>query len=210
MEPGEETALIDQCRAGKTAAWDRLFDLHYGPTSRFIYQLVPDGTPEDVQEVCQDAFLALIRNLGSFSGRSRLQTWLFRIAANKARDFRDRRLAAKRGGGRTPVPLDAEDPVTGRKPDPAARAASPSERLTEQESMLEVRRCLDQLGGPCREILELRYFGDLDYDTIGSTLGLNPRTVSSRLSRCLAKLGELLRRVRLADEAPARTTGAHP
>ena len=58
--------------------------------------------------------------------------------------------------------------------------------------MAEVRRALDQLGDPCREILELRYFADLDYESIASTLRLNPRTVSSRLSRCLDKLGALL------------------
>lgn len=204
MEPGEETSLIDQCRAGTASAWDRVFDQLYGPTTRFIWRVVPDASAEDVQEICQDTFLALVRNLGSFSGKCRLQTWLFRIASNKARDFRDRRLAAKRGGGRAAVSLDADDPVTGRRPQPVSRAAAPVDRLAEEESLLEVRRCLDQLGGPCREILELRYFGDLDYEAIGASLGLNPRTVSSRLSRCLAKLGEGLRRVRLADEVPPK------
>ncbi len=201
MDPHEEQVVIEQCRAGVAAAWDRFFDAHYAPTSRFLFQLIPDGTPEDVEEVCQDAFLAAVRNLGSFSGRSRVQTWLFRIAANKARDFRDRRLAVKRGSGRLPVPLDAEDPVTGRRLEAASPGGSPADRVAQEETMLEVRRSLDQLGGPCQEILELRYFGDFDYDTIGSTLGLNPRTVSSRLSRCLGKLGELLRRIRLTEES---------
>jgi RNA polymerase sigma-70 factor (ECF subfamily) len=201
MDPHEEQVVIEQCRAGVAAAWDRFFDAHYAPTSRFLFQLIPDGTPEDVEEVCQDAFLAAVRNLGSFSGRSRVQTWLFRIAANKARDFRDRRLAVKRGSGRLPVPLDAEDPVTGRRLEATSPGGSPADRVAQEETMLEVRRSLDQLGGPCQEILELRYFGDFDYDTIGSTLGLNPRTVSSRLSRCLGKLGELLRRIRLTEES---------
>jgi RNA polymerase sigma-70 factor (ECF subfamily) len=201
MDPHDEQLVIEQCRAGVAAAWDRFFDAHYAPTSRFLYQLIPDGTPEDVEEVCQDAFLAAIRNLGSFSGRSRVQTWLFRIAANKARDFRDRRLAVKRGSGRLPIPLDAEDPVTGRRPEAASPAGSPADRIAHEETMLEVRRSLDQLGGPCQEILELRYFGDFDYETIGSTLGLNPRTVSSRLSRCLGKLGDLLRQIRLTEES---------
>jgi RNA polymerase sigma-70 factor (ECF subfamily) len=202
MDLQDEQVVIAQCRAGVSAAWDRFFDAHYAPTTRFLFQLIPDGTPEDVEEVCQDAFLAAVRNLGSFSGRSRVQTWLFRIAANKARDFRDRRLAVKRGSGRLPIPLDAEDPVTGRRLEPASSGGSPADRVAQEETMLEVRRSLDQLGGPCQEILELRYFGDFDYDTIGATLGLNPRTVSSRLSRCLGKLGDLLRQIRLAEESP--------
>ena len=51
-----------------------------------------------------------------------------------------------------------------------------------------VRESLDGLGEPCREIIELRYFGDLSYDEIAAELRLNPKTVSSRLSKCLDRL----------------------
>jgi len=51
-----------------------------------------------------------------------------------------------------------------------------------------VRESLDGLGEPCREIIELRYFGELSYDEIASELRLNPKTVSSRLSKCLDRL----------------------
>ena len=61
---------------------------------------------------------------------------------------------------------------------------------------------LDQLGDPCREIIELRYFGDLEYEEIGRALNLNPKTVSSRLSRCLDRLQEIVRPV-LAREKSA-------
>ena len=56
-----------------------------------------------------------------------------------------------------------------------------------------VRTALEQLGEPCREIVELRYFGDLSYDEISRSLGLNPKTVSSRLSKCLDRLEEIAR-----------------
>ena len=45
-----------------------------------------------------------------------------------------------------------------------------------------------ELGGPCREVIELRYFADLSYEEISAELNLNPKTVSSRLSKCLDKL----------------------
>lgn len=192
MSPLEEQALIEHCRGGDPVAWDKFFTEYYAPMGRYVCQLVPDATNEDVEEICQDAFLAVIRSLGSFRGKSQLQTWLFRIAGNKARDFRDRRLAAKRGGGRMPLSLDAEDPVTGRRPEPLSTAPMPDQRLVAEESMAEVRRGLDQLGDLCREILELRYFADLDYEAIGDVLGTNPKTVSSRLSRCLHRLGDFL------------------
>ncbi|MBL9139201.1 MAG: sigma-70 family RNA polymerase sigma factor [Verrucomicrobiales bacterium] len=192
MSPLEEQALIEHCRGGDPVAWDKFISQYYPPMGRYICQLVPDATYEDVEEICQDAFLAAIRSLGSFRGQCQIQTWLFRIAGNKARDFRDRRLAAKRGGGRVPLSIDAEDPVTGQRPDPPSTSPMPDQRLVAEESMAEVRRGLDQLGDLCREILELRYFADLDYEAIGEVLGTNPKTVSSRLSRCLHRLGDLL------------------
>ncbi len=199
--------LIDQCRAGVAAAWERFFEIHYAPTSRFLRQLIPDGTPEEILGVCQDTFLAAIRNLGSFSGRSRARTWLFRIAANKARDFRDRRLATNRGGGRAQGVLGEDIPPSSDDLEPVPSQISPSSSdwPTSEETMLEVRRSLDLLGGSCREILELRYFADFDDETLGTALGLNPRTVSSRLSRCLGKLGELLRQGQPAAETTAES-----
>ena len=200
MSPAEEQELLTRCREGDANAWDRFFAAHYEPAARFLFQLVPDATPEDIEEICQEVFLSAIRNLDGFAGRSRVQTWVFRIAANRARDFRNRRLAAKRGGGRVPLSLDREDPSTGLRPDPPGAGKSPAEELASEEDMAEVRRALDQLGDPCREILELRYFADLDYESIASTLRLNPRTVSSRLSRCLDKLGALLGAGREGEE----------
>ena len=54
-----------------------------------------------------------------------------------------------------------------------------------------VQQALEQLGEPCREIVELRYFGDLSYEEISRALNLNPKTVSSRLSKCLDRLEEI-------------------
>src|SRR6185437_13836713 len=114
-------------------------------------------------------FLSVIRNLDSFHGDSQFQTWLFRIAANKARDFRERRNAAKRGSGHTPLSLQAEDSETGLTLDPPADLPSPDELIMTAEKMALVREALDSLGEPCREIVELRYFGDLSYEELSRT-----------------------------------------
>jgi RNA polymerase sigma-70 factor (ECF subfamily) len=108
-----EAELIARCRRGDAEAWDELFDRHYAAAGRFVFQLGHDFSREDVEEICQEVFLSVIRNLQSFHGGSQFQTWLFRIAANKARDYRQRRQAAKRGGGQAPLSLQAEDPDTG-------------------------------------------------------------------------------------------------
>ena len=196
-----EAALLARCRRGEADAWDELFDLHYAAAGRFIFQLGPDFTREDAEEICQEVFLSVIKSLGSFHGESRFQTWLFRIAANQARDYREKRNAAKRGGGQTTVSLQAEDPETGLALDPPTDAPGPAEWAMNAEQMAGVRAALDHVGEPCREIIELRYFGDLSYEELSITLKLNPKTVSSRLSKCLDRLEEIAR-VIFARENP--------
>lgn len=190
-----EAQLLARCRRGEAAAWDELFDRHYAAAGRFVFQLASDFSREDVEEVCQEVFLSVIRNLNSFQGGSQFQTWLFRIATNKARDFREKRNAAKRGGGQLPLSLQAEDDETGLTLDPPSQAPAPDVDLLNVERAELVRDALDQLGEPCREIIELRYFGDRSYDELSNELKLNPKTVSSRLSKCLDKLEGVAKRI---------------
>ena len=196
-----EADLLARCRRGDPAAWDELFDRHYAATGRFVFQLAHDFSAEDVEEICQEIFLSVIRNIDSFRGGSQFQTWLFRIAANKARDYRERRNAAKRGGGQAPLSLQAEDPETGLTLDPPSGAPTPDLALLNAEQMALVRRALDRLEEPCREVIELRYFADLSYEEISNTLRLNAKTVSSRLSKCLDRLEELVRKTFAGEES---------
>jgi RNA polymerase sigma-70 factor (ECF subfamily) len=192
MSLDAEAPLIARCRRGEAEAWDQLFESQYAPAGRFIFQLAPDFSREDVEEICQEVFLAVIKNISSFQGGSRLQTWIFRIAANKARDYRERQQAAKRGGGQLPLSLQAEDPETNLTLDPPSQLPGPDSILLNAERASQVGLALEQLGQPCREVIELRYFGDLSYEEISAELKLNPKTVSSRLSKCLDQLEKIV------------------
>jgi RNA polymerase sigma-70 factor (ECF subfamily) len=190
-----EVDLIDACRRGESEAWDALFDKYYGVVARFVFQLSAEFSHEDTEEICQETFLSLVRSLGSFQAKSAFQTWLLRIAANKAMDYRQKTQAAKRGGNAIHVSLDSarnsdEPPI-----DPPSSRPGPDALLLNAETCQLVRRSLDRLGETCREIIELRYYGDLSYDEIAAELRLNPKTVSSRLSKCLDQLGTIAKEI---------------
>lgn len=193
MAEVSEAELIERCRAGEADAWDVLFDRHWGAVNRYLFQLSGRFTAEDVEEIAQETFLAVVRNLGSFGGHSQLQTWIFRIAGNKARDFLAKGNAAKRGGGETPFSLDAEIEPSGVRLDPPSAAPTPEDALMAAERNGMVSDALEAMGDPCREIIELKYFGDLSYEEIAAELKLNPKTVSSRLSKCLDRLEDVIR-----------------
>jgi DNA-directed RNA polymerase specialized sigma24 family protein len=69
-----EADLLARCRLGKEGAWDELFTLHYAAATRFVYQLAHNFTVEDTEEICEEAFVSIIRNLNSFKGESQFQT----------------------------------------------------------------------------------------------------------------------------------------
>lgn len=202
MTSWSETELLEHCRQGQSTAWDELFNRHYAATGRFVFQFSADLQREDVEEICQEVFLSVIRNLAAFHGESQLQTWIFRIAANKTRDYIEKQRAAKRGGGTPPVSLQAEDPQTGLTPDPSSTLPGPDKLLQTREGMALVTDAVRQLEQPCREVIELRYFGDLSYEDISLELNLNVKTVSSRLSKCLAQLEKIAAKIFSGKKAP--------
>src|ERR1043166_5923704 len=127
-----ESQLLARCLRGEADAWDELFDAHCAATGRFVFQISSDFTSEDVEEICQETFLTIIKNLHTFQGNCQFQTWLFRIAANKAHDYLQKQRAAKRGGGQKALSLQAEDP-DGFTLDPPSQAPGPDRALIHME-----------------------------------------------------------------------------
>ena len=66
--------------------------------------------------------------------------------------------------------------------------------LLRDETIEEVRKAMKQLGSPDREIMEMRYYHELQTDVIAGLVGMNPSTVRSRIQRSKEKLREQLRR----------------
>ena len=66
MDRTEERALIERCLHGEEAAWDALFQQHYAAVGRCIFQLSPSFNHVDMEEICQETFLSVIKNLGNF------------------------------------------------------------------------------------------------------------------------------------------------
>lgn len=194
-----EAQIIADCRSGNAVAWDTLFDKYYGIVARFVFQLSGDFSHEDTEEICQETFLSVVRNLSSFQGRSSFQTWLLRIAANKAMDYREKTRAAKRGGNAVHIPIHTARTDDDAPIDPPSGRPGPDALLQIAETSRLVRESLDRLGEPCREIIELRYYGDLSYDEIATELRLNPKTVSSRLSKCLDRLLNIAKEIFPSD-----------
>lgn len=143
--------------------------------------------PQSARDLCQDALVKIIQGLPGFSGRSRLSTWMIRIAMNVC--LTDRRRQKLR---RMPS-LDA--PIPGRDPEShagdrrqGARELSPNARVEQGEELRRLSEALAQIDPEQRALLILRDAQGLDYADIGEVLGVPVGTVKSRLFRARVAL----------------------
>ncbi len=77
-------AVIRRAQALDPSAFDTLVDEYSPRLYGFLYRLT--GRPEDSEDLVQEVFVRLVRMIGQYEHDGRLEAWLFRIAANLARD----------------------------------------------------------------------------------------------------------------------------
>ncbi|HEX9499641.1 MAG TPA: sigma-70 family RNA polymerase sigma factor, partial [Mycobacterium sp.] len=87
----DESTLIAGLRDGDEAAFARLVDQHTPSMLRVARGYLPSR--EIAEEVVQETWIALLKGIDNFEGRSSLRTWLFAVMINiaKARGIRERR-----------------------------------------------------------------------------------------------------------------------
>src|SRR3954466_11054565 len=80
MEPVNERALLERCRAGDENAFQELVDRYKRLVFALIARTVQDRSR--AEDLAQDVFLRIHRGLPYFRGEARLSTWIYRIVAN--------------------------------------------------------------------------------------------------------------------------------
>lgn len=78
-----EQAIIDSLRRGDEEVFETLLDRWYSPMLRVARSYVRSEAV--AEEVVQETWMAVLRGIDNFQGRSSLKTWIFRIVANRAR-----------------------------------------------------------------------------------------------------------------------------
>lgn len=172
----EEKGLVEAAQAGDRIALDKLLRIHQPAVYAICRRIV--GNEADALDAMQDALIAIVRGLGRFDGRSKLSTWVYRIATNACLDEVRRR-------GRRPVPGLPDD----------ERAGSSGEGRVEDvvAARIDVDAALQAVPLDFRAPVVLRDLCSLDYAEIAEVLGIPPGTVRSRIARGRAVLAEQLR-----------------
>lgn len=188
--------LVRQCVSGDQQAWKQLVVSQHRRIYAICYRFT--GSAPDAEDLTQDVFLKVYRNLVSFdTQKGSFQTWIATLARNLLVDhFRRTRLE------RATDSLDAGLPGDGD----AAGGLSLADRLADPrpsqedhaaglELKVRIQQALAQLSPELREAVVFRDLEDMDYKEIAQVLRIPEGTVKSRISRGRGELARLLQRI---------------
>ncbi len=184
VRAARDSRLVASYRAGRREAFDELVRFYDQHVRRILTQL--SVAAPDLEDLTQEVFLRVFRNMHRFRGQSSFYTWLYRITVNvffdhnKKRKRADVRLSRLQNAlvDMSNVRHDGEDPFY------ACYNA-----LTQAE----FSRAIAALPEAFRAVVAMREVDDLSYEEIALATGISIGTVRSRLSRARARLKELLR-----------------
>ena len=168
-----DAELVALARGGDSGAFDQLVSRHQAAAYRAA--LAALRSPEDAEEVAQDAFVRAWGNLHRFRGDSAFRTWLLAIVWNRALT---RRRSVVRWWKRS-APLEEAVAV--------AQDSRPPDALHD-ELRQQVVAAIGALSPKLRDALLLAQSGDYDYESIGAMLGIPVGTVKWRVSEARKKV----------------------
>ena len=184
LRAARDLRLIESYRNGRRESFDdlvRSYDVH---VRRILAQLsAPAG---DVEDLAQEVFLRIFRNLRHFRGQSSFYTWLYRITVNVFFDHNKKRKRADVRLARLQSALGDASEINRGAGDPYFACF---DALTQEK----FERAIDALPEAFRTVVAMREVDDLSYEEIAVQTGISVGTVRSRLSRARARLKTLLR-----------------
>ena len=179
-----ERQIIEACQAGDEAAFEQLYRLYSGQVFSIAMRLT--GSQTDAEEVTQEAFVSVYKNIHRFEFQSAFSTWLYRIVVRRAAD--SFRKVKKHIINR--ISMDSDDHApTHTLTD---NGQSPQDALLESHKENTLEKAVQKLGAKHRTIVVLRYVQDLSYEEIAQVLECRIGTVKSRLNRAHKLLKQIL------------------
>jgi RNA polymerase sigma-70 factor (ECF subfamily) len=187
MEQSDE-ALIELYRAGTDAALVTLIERHFASIYGYVYRFV--RTVPVAEDVTQEVFIKVWRQLDRFKPGTGLRPWLFRIARNTAIDY----LRKKKS-----IPLSYFEDTDGFDGATAGNQAvfidtnsNSLEEAMSREDKAVLTAAVQELPLHYREILVLRSEQELTFEEIGRIVGKPLNTVKSLYRRGLAQLHQII------------------
>jgi RNA polymerase sigma-70 factor (ECF subfamily) len=180
----DESALIRAAQHGDAGAFEELVRLYDQSVLRLALNLL--RSPEDANDIYQEAFLRVFKNLHTFRFDCSFHTWLYRIVTNLCLDALRKRKVRKEEGTLVETReglLDRMDTVEEDRAD-----GNPQRRLLSRELHSRIRNVLADLTPRERMVFEMRHYQGMRLRAIGEALGTSEEAAKNCLFRATQKM----------------------
>ena len=184
----DETALIKAAQGGDQDAFAQLVRAYDQSVLRLAMNLL--RSPEDAQDVYQEAFLRVYRNLNNFRFDCSFHMWLYRIVTNLCLDQLRRRKVRKEEPTVVATPegnVDRADTWAEQRAD-----GDPQRTLFSGELRRKIKGVLAELTPRERLVFEMRHYQGLRLRNIGEILGTSEEAAKNCLFRANQKMRSAL------------------
>ena len=181
-----DAELVKRVQAGDTAAFDLLVQKYQHKVINLVGRFVSDQA--ECQDIAQDAFIKAYRAIDSFRGDSQFYTWLYRIAANTAKNY-----LASRARKSPAYAVDVEDAEHFEGESRLKEYANPENLLLTEEIEATVFRAIERLPDDLKSAITLREIDGLSYEEIAEVMNCPIGTVRSRIFRARDVIDKELR-----------------
>jgi len=161
--------LVEKILAGETSAFEELVKEHQRLVGHIVFRMVPNRG--DREDICQEVFMKVYKNLSRFRGESKLSTWIAKIAYNRCFDYL--------GTKKIPVVNESFDDTIAIPDD----NSTPDRDAELSDISIRLRSEIEDLPPQSRVIITLYHLDELSYAEIGQILKLPEGTVKSHLFR---------------------------
>lgn len=176
----DDLTLAGRLAAGDEDAFRTLVDQETTSVFRTCYRIL--GRVDEAEDATQETFVLAYRSLASFRGDGRPGAWLTRIATREC--WRRAAVRARRAAATTALDEVMMDTLPG-SPSPLGEVLAAEERT-------RVRDAVERLGEPYREVVALRFFGELSLLDIAAATGRPEGTIKAQLHRGMERLRRAL------------------
>ena len=180
----DEPALIRAAQEGDQDAFAQLVRAYDQSVLRLAMNIL--RSPDDAQDVYQEAFLRVYRNLHTFRFDCSFHTWLYRIVTNLCLDqMRKRKTRREEPAALATAdgPLDRMDSVAEERVD-----GDPARHLFSSQLRRRIKEVLHELTPRERMVFELRHYQGLRLRAIGEMLGTTEEAAKNCLFRATQKM----------------------
>ena len=189
----DDELLIREAQQCNTAAFEELVRQYDRAVLRLAVHLT--GSPEDGQDIYQEAFLRAYINLARFRFECSFYTWIYRIVTNLCLDHLRKKNSRGRDLSKTVSPDGEEEELLDRMPDHRA-GASPERSLVGRELRGCIVRAMRRLSPRERMVFELKHYHGMRLRTVAGILNTTEGTIKNTLFRATHKLRTELAEVR--------------